>query len=92
MPCIAHLVIIYFGQIVGAVEAERADVKAADCTQQCIGCNYAVALRENLARACGGEILLRIEDIERVVTVFKDGVGWDAAALVASVNGFVGLR
>ena len=34
----------------------------------------------------------RIEDIERVVTVFKDGVGWDAAALVASVNGLVGLR
>ena len=34
----------------------------------------------------------RIQDIERVVTVFKDGVGWNAPALVASVNGLVGVR
>lgn len=33
-----------------------------------------------------------IKDIERVETVFKDGVGYDSAKLIESVRGFVGLR
>jgi imidazolonepropionase-like amidohydrolase len=32
-----------------------------------------------------------IHDIEKVVTVFKDGVGYDSAKLFASVRGLVGL-
>jgi imidazolonepropionase-like amidohydrolase len=33
-----------------------------------------------------------IADIRNVVTVFKDGVGYDSAKLLESVNGNVGLR
>jgi len=33
-----------------------------------------------------------IEDIENVVTVFKDGVGYDSAKLIESVRGHVGIR
>ncbi|HET7149807.1 MAG TPA: amidohydrolase family protein [Candidatus Acidoferrum sp.] len=33
-----------------------------------------------------------IQDIEKVETVFKDGVGYDSAKLIESVRGFVGLR
>ena len=33
-----------------------------------------------------------IKDIEKVETVFKDGVGYDSAKLIESVRGFVGLR
>ena len=33
-----------------------------------------------------------IKDIEKVETVFKDGVGYDAAKLIESVRGLVGLR
>jgi len=40
----------------------------------------------------GGNPAEKIENIEKVETVFKDGVGWDSAALVKSVNGLVGLR
>jgi len=34
----------------------------------------------------------KIENIERVETVFKDGVGYDPAKLIQSVTGLVGLR
>ena len=34
----------------------------------------------------------KIENVEKVEIVFKDGVGWDSAALVRSVSGLVGLR
>lgn len=34
----------------------------------------------------------RIENIEKVETVFKDGVGYDSAKLIESVRGMVGLR
>lgn len=34
----------------------------------------------------------KIEDIEKVETVFKDGVGYDPAKLIQSVQGLVGLR
>jgi hypothetical protein len=34
----------------------------------------------------------KIEDVEKVETVFKDGVGYDPAKLVQSVQGVVGLR
>jgi imidazolonepropionase-like amidohydrolase len=33
-----------------------------------------------------------IKDIEKVETVFKDGVGYDSPKLIESVRGFVGLR
>jgi len=33
-----------------------------------------------------------IEDIEKVEIVFKDGIGYDPAALIQSVSGLVGLR
>jgi len=33
-----------------------------------------------------------IKDIEKVETVFKDGVGYDSAKLIESVRGLVGLR
>jgi imidazolonepropionase-like amidohydrolase len=34
----------------------------------------------------------KIEDIENVETVFKDGIGYDPAKLIESVKGLVGLR
>jgi hypothetical protein len=34
----------------------------------------------------------RIDDIEKVETVFKDGVGFDPEKLTQSVAGLVGLR
>jgi len=34
----------------------------------------------------------KIEDIEKVETVFKDGIGYDPAKLIQSVQGLVGLR
>jgi len=33
-----------------------------------------------------------IDDVERVETVFKDGVGYDPAKLMRSVEGLMGLR
>ena len=39
-----------------------------------------------------GNPAARIEDIENVETVFKDGLGYDPAKLVQSVQGLVGLR
>lgn len=34
----------------------------------------------------------KIENVEKVETVFKDGVGYDSAKLIESVRGMVGLR
>ena len=34
----------------------------------------------------------KIGDVEKVETVFKDGVGYDPAKLRASVAGMVGIR
>src|SRR5580692_3957033 len=39
-----------------------------------------------------GDPSKQIEDIEKVETVFKDGVGYDSAKLVESVRGVVGSR
>jgi imidazolonepropionase-like amidohydrolase len=39
-----------------------------------------------------GDPSKKIEDIENVETVFKDGVGYDSAKLIESVRGTVGLR
>jgi hypothetical protein len=39
-----------------------------------------------------GDPSTRIEDIENVVTVFKDGLGYDSAKLIESVRGHVGIR
>ena len=36
--------------------------------------------------------LRNIPDIEQVVTVFKDGVGYDSAKLIATVRGHVGRQ
>jgi hypothetical protein len=38
-----------------------------------------------------GDPSSRIEDIRHVSLVFKDGVGYDPAKLIASVRGKVGL-
>jgi hypothetical protein len=40
----------------------------------------------------GGNPAEKIESVEKVETVFKDGVGYDPAALIQSVSGLVGLR
>ncbi len=40
----------------------------------------------------GGNPAEKIENIEKVETVFKDGVGYDPAKLIQSVTGLVGLR
>jgi imidazolonepropionase-like amidohydrolase len=40
----------------------------------------------------GGDPTQNIENIEKVETVFKDGVGFDSAALIRSVTNLVGLR
>ncbi|HTW78597.1 MAG TPA: amidohydrolase family protein [Terracidiphilus sp.] len=40
----------------------------------------------------GGNPAEKIENIEKVETVFKDGVGYDPAKLIQSVTGRVGLR
>lgn len=39
-----------------------------------------------------GDPAENIKDIEKVETVFKDGVGYDSAKLIESVRGLVGLR
>jgi imidazolonepropionase-like amidohydrolase len=39
-----------------------------------------------------GDPLSKISDIENVEVVLKDGVGYDAAKLIDSVRGLVGLR
>ena len=39
-----------------------------------------------------GDPVTRIDDIENVVTVFKDGVGYDSKKLFASVKGIVGRQ
>ena len=39
-----------------------------------------------------GDPTRNIRDIEKVETVFKDGVGYDSAKLIESVRGLVGLR
>ena len=39
-----------------------------------------------------GDPSAKIEDIERVELVFKDGVGYKSAKLIESVRGMVGLR
>jgi len=39
-----------------------------------------------------GDPSKNINDIEKIETVFKDGVGFDSAALIASVKGMVGIR
>jgi imidazolonepropionase-like amidohydrolase len=39
-----------------------------------------------------GDPSKKIEDIENVEIVFKDGVGYDSAKLIESVRGVVGAR
>lgn len=39
-----------------------------------------------------GDPFSRIEDIERLETMFKDGIGYDSRKLFASVKGQVGLH
>jgi imidazolonepropionase-like amidohydrolase len=39
-----------------------------------------------------GDPSKKIEDIENVETVFKDGVGYDSKKLIESVHGQVGIR
>ena len=39
-----------------------------------------------------GDPSKKIEDIENVETVFKDGIGYDSKKLIDSVRGQVGIR
>jgi hypothetical protein len=39
-----------------------------------------------------GDPAKKIEDIENVETVFKDGIGYDSSKLIESVRGLVGVR
>jgi len=39
-----------------------------------------------------GDPSSKINDIENVEVVFKDGVGWDTKKLIESVKGQVGMR
>jgi imidazolonepropionase-like amidohydrolase len=39
-----------------------------------------------------GDPSTKIEDVENVETVFKDGIGYDSAKLIESARGQVGLR
>jgi hypothetical protein len=39
-----------------------------------------------------GDPSTKIEDLENVVTVFKDGLGYDTAKLIESVRAHVGIR
>jgi hypothetical protein len=39
-----------------------------------------------------GDPSIRIQDIENVEVVFKDGVGYDSKKLLASIRGQVGIR
>jgi len=39
-----------------------------------------------------GDPSKKIEDIENVETVFKDGTGYNSAKLTESVHGLVGIR
>jgi len=40
----------------------------------------------------GGNPAEKIENVEKVEMVFKDGVGYDPGKLIESVTGLVGLR
>ena len=53
--------------------------------------SIAVGKRADLL-VVNGDPSSRIEDIERLETVFKDGIGYDSAKLFASVKGQVGLH
>lgn len=44
VPCISHLVIVDFRQIVRGVEIENMDIEATDSAEQRIGCNNPVPL------------------------------------------------
>jgi hypothetical protein len=48
--------------------------------------------RHNNLVVVKGDPSKKIEDIEQVVTVFKDGLGYDSARLIESVRGHVGIR
>jgi hypothetical protein len=39
-----------------------------------------------------GNPAARIEDVKKVETVFKDGLGYDPRKLIESVRGLVGVR
>ena len=39
-----------------------------------------------------GNPAAKISDLRQVVTVFKDGVGYDSAKLAAAVKGQIGIR
>jgi len=39
-----------------------------------------------------GDPSKKIEDIEKVETVFKGGIGYDSGKLIESVRGLVGIR
>lgn len=65
----------------GATYLERADDLGT----------IAVGKRADLVLIAGNPTA-EVSAVNNVVTVFKDGIGWDSAALFASVRGSVGIR
>src|SRR6188768_1614182 len=65
VPGVAHLMIVHFRQIVRRVEAEVLDVEPADCTEQGVGGDRAVALRADQPRLCEDQVLRRVQDVDR---------------------------
>ncbi len=55
------------------------------------GCGIAAGKDADLV-VLGGNPAEKIENLEKVETVFKDGVRYDPAKLKESVSGLVGLR
>jgi hypothetical protein len=54
---------------------------------------FMLTLTSASAQAPSAEVrsFLKIEDVENVVTVFKDGLGYDSARLIEAVRGQVGI-
>src|SRR6266478_1753931 len=65
VPGVSYLVIMNFRQIVRRVEIQDMNVEASDGAQQRVGRDYAVTLACNQPCARVGQVLLRIENIDR---------------------------
>src|SRR6185312_7740333 len=64
VPGVAHLVVVHFRQIVGRIEAEIPDVEPADCAEQGVGGDHAVALRADQAGLGQNQVLLRVQHVD----------------------------
>src|SRR5450755_4933459 len=65
VPGVAHLMVMYFRQIVRRVERERLDVEPADGAEQGVGGDDAVALCADQPRLGRDQVLLRVQHVDR---------------------------